>query len=121
MTIHSRQHGYALMEVLVAAALAAGVLAAGMASTSKSLNAFKTVQSSNVVFAEAMTIEARLRTGRPIAEVQADFPDWSVTPMPPPPGLLKNTSEIAIEAVEVEKRVSPRIYFIVVRAGNVTQ
>ena len=74
--------GYALVEALVAAAIAAGVLAAAATGLGATIRGARAADAATFALLEAETIAARLRVGMNDSDVLAGFPDWTLERRP---------------------------------------
>lgn len=76
--VSRREAGYALSEVLVAAAIAAGVLIATMTGLSSSLRAARAADAARIEQLTAANIAARLRAGLPAGLAVEGYQGWRV-------------------------------------------
>ena len=72
------EQGYALMEALVALAIAAGMLVATMSGLAEASKAARQANAMQQALTEARNIEARLRTGLSQTELAERYPDWQI-------------------------------------------
>jgi type II secretory pathway pseudopilin PulG len=70
--------GYALIEVLVAAAIGAAVITATMTGMAASLRGGRQADEMQQVVLEARNISARLRAGVSAGRVAEAYPDWHI-------------------------------------------
>jgi type II secretory pathway pseudopilin PulG len=73
-----RDQGYALTEVLVAAAISAAVITATMTGMSASLRGGRNADDMQQAVLEARNISARLRAGISAARVAEAYPNWQI-------------------------------------------
>ncbi|OLF71726.1 hypothetical protein AWH62_11335 [Maricaulis sp. W15] len=74
--------GFAILEALVALAIAAGVLTATMAGLANLARGARQVDQVQQALLEAQNIESRLRAGLPIDALSGRYPDWRIEFMP---------------------------------------
>lgn len=72
------EQGYALIEALVALAIAAGLVVATMSGLAESSKGARQADALQQALTEARNIEARLRTGLPQTELAVRYPDWQI-------------------------------------------
>ena len=70
--------GFAILEALVALAIAAGVLTATMAGLAGLTRSARQVDQVQQAMLEARNIEARLRAGLPTHALAGRYPDWRI-------------------------------------------
>lgn len=76
------EDGYALTEVLIAGAIAAAVIAAGMTGLSTSLRGAAAADQLQQASLEGRNIAARLRAGIPVRQIAEAYPDWAISVSP---------------------------------------
>lgn len=81
----SRQAGFSLAETLIAAAIAAGLVAATTQSISASVRLASAVDREQRLVSEAQTIAARLRVGIDDAGALEGFDGWTIARNTVPP------------------------------------
>lgn len=76
--VNRRETGYALSEVLVAAAIAAGVIIASMTGLTASLRSARAADAARIEQLTASNIAARLRAGLPAGLAVEGYEGWRV-------------------------------------------
>lgn len=74
----SSEGGYALTEVLVAAAIASATIAASMQGMSLAVQSGRRAAEAQNRLIEAQNIEARLRAGTELGTILRDYPGWQL-------------------------------------------
>lgn len=96
----TKQDGYALTEVLVAAAIAGAVLAAGMSAFANSAQSLRASSEAREAGLIARNIEARLRAGLPPRLAVEGYEGWTVSlspaDLPPHPDTGAVMSQVRI-------------------------
>jgi hypothetical protein len=77
-TARCNSDGYAILEALVALAIAAGVLTATMAGLAGLARGARQADQVQQAMLEARNIEARLRAGLPVGALSERYPDWRI-------------------------------------------
>lgn len=95
------RNGFALVEVLVATLIAAGVVVAASAAIGGAVALQRRADGENADFAAAETMIVRLRAGMGDADVLRGFPEWTIAHAP--------------FADEEEVAISKRPYFDITR------
>lgn len=74
-----RNEGFALTEVLIAAAIAAGVIGAAATGLTVAIRGAKTTADANLALVEAGTLAARLHAGMMPGEALDGLAEWSLS------------------------------------------